>query len=137
MLDKLLGGRNEPLLWSTLVVNRQFQDLARIVSQVVARGLGPRPLLAKHDQDVHHCSWPGMERLQGSTEYSSVQRCWCRLWVSSWHALLILQPQPDSSRSRKHWQRRSFVHVRALAAAVSFAKDPSCDGRDCQGTDDQ
>jgi integrase len=30
-LNKLLGAPNEPLLWSTLVVSRQFQDLPRIV----------------------------------------------------------------------------------------------------------
>jgi hypothetical protein len=30
-----------PLLWSTLVVKRQVQDLTRIVSQVELRGLEP------------------------------------------------------------------------------------------------
>ena len=41
------------------------------------------PVLAKHGQSVQHRLWPGMERSQRLAEYSSVQACWCRLWVSS------------------------------------------------------
>jgi hypothetical protein len=42
----------------------------------------PDPLLAKHGQDVQHRPWPGMERSQCPPEYSDLQACWCRLWVS-------------------------------------------------------
>ena len=46
-----------PQLWSTLVVNRRFHDLARIVSRVELRGLEPlTPCLqsmAKMSSTVH------------------------------------------------------------------------------------
>ena len=40
-LNKLLGGSNEPLLWSALVVNGPFQGSGRIVCLVELRGLEP------------------------------------------------------------------------------------------------
>jgi hypothetical protein len=53
-LNKLLGARNEPLLWSALVVNRRYQDLGRVVFAGGAGGSRtPDPLLANRWQDVH------------------------------------------------------------------------------------
>jgi hypothetical protein len=42
----------------------------------------PAPLLAKHGQNVQHRLWPGTKHSQRPPEYSNVQECWCRLWVS-------------------------------------------------------
>jgi hypothetical protein len=50
-LNKLLGGRNEPVLWSTLVVRRPFQDLHRDVLPGGANETRTRdPLLANADK---------------------------------------------------------------------------------------
>jgi hypothetical protein len=68
-------------------------DLEKGVLPGGARGTRtPGPLLAKHGQVVQHRPWPGTGRSQNPPEYSKVQACWCRLWVSSWRALLSWRP---------------------------------------------
>ena len=47
--------------------------------------------MAKMSSTVHGL---GMERSQGLPEYSNVQACWCRLWVST-RPVEAHQPQRD------------------------------------------
>jgi hypothetical protein len=82
------GARNEPLLWSTLVVNRRFHDLARIVSQVELGGLEPGPLPAIWAQDVGNSRSPGAAATSPSAEIglagSSCGQAWRSTGGGSW-----------------------------------------------------
>jgi hypothetical protein len=58
-------------------------DNSLMFPQVELAGLEPPgPLLAKLGESVQHSPWPGTERSERPPEYSNVQACWCRLWVS-------------------------------------------------------
>jgi hypothetical protein len=70
--------RNEPLLWSTLVVNRRFQDPGGVVFAGGARGTRtPHPLPANRRQHVHRHPSPQVTVLARVPGSRQIRVCCC------------------------------------------------------------